>query len=90
MVLIVATNINGGSVDRLTNRTIESRGSIGGDKKAGIWGGNIFMRVYNVGQSYTYRVPQRQPSLRQLLFLTTRNPLQLRRNGYAVTHSGML
>jgi len=90
MVLIVATNINGGSVDRLTNRTIQSGGSVGGDKKAGQWAGNIFMRVYNVGQSYTYRVSQRQPSLKQLLFLTTRNPLQLRRNGYAVTHSGML
>jgi hypothetical protein len=90
MVLIVATNINGGSVDRLTNRTIESGGSIGGDKKAGQWAGNIFMRVYNVGQSYTYRISQRQPSIRQMLLLTTRNPLQLRRGSYAITHSGML
>ena len=90
MVLIVATNINGGSVDRLTNRTIQSGGSVGGVKKAGLWAGNVFMSVNNVGTSYTYRIPQRQPNLRQLLLLTTRNPLQLRRNGYAVTHSGML
>ena len=90
MVLIVATNVNGGSVDRLTNRTIESGGSIGGDKKAGLWAGNVFMSIKNVGTSYTYRIPQRQPNIRQMLLLTTRNPLQLRRNGYAVTHSGMI
>jgi len=90
MVLIVATSVNGGSVDRLTNRTIESGGSIGGSKKAGQWNGNIFMRVNNIGNSYTYRIPQKQPSIRQMLFLTTRNPLQLRRGSYSSTHSGML
>ena len=90
MVLIVATKVNGGSVDRLTNRTEASGGSVGGNKKAGIWAGNIFMRVYNVGQSYTYRIPQRPPDLKQLKFLTTPNPLQYRRGSYALTHSAML
>jgi hypothetical protein len=90
MVLIVATSVNGGSVDRLTNRTIESGGSIGGNKKSGQWNGNIFMRVRNIGNSYTYRIPQRQPSIRQMLFSSTKNPLQLRRGSYAITHSGML
>jgi hypothetical protein len=90
MVLIVATNVNGGSVDRLTNRTGASGGSVGGIKKAGMWAGNIFMRVFNIGQSYTYRIPQRQPTLKQLTFLTTRSPLQYSRGSYAVTHSAML
>jgi hypothetical protein len=90
MVLIVATNVNGGSVDRLTNRTGASGGSVGGIKKAGINGGNVFMRVFNIGHSYTYRIPQKQPTLKQLTFLTTRNPLQYRRGSYSLTHSGML
>ena len=90
MVLIVATNVNGGSVDRLTNRTGASGGSEGGIKKAGMNGGNVYMKVYNIGKSYTYRIPQKQPSLKQMLLLTTRNPLQYRRGSYALTHSAML
>jgi hypothetical protein len=72
------------------NRTGQSGGSVGGVKKAGTWGGNTWMTVYNIGNAYSYRAPQRQPSLKQLFLFTTRNPLQLPRNGYSVTHSGTL
>ena len=76
--------------NQIANRTGQSGGSIGGVKKAGTWAGNFFMSVYNVGTAYSYRAPQRSPSLRQLFILTTRSPLQLRRGSYAVTHSGTL
>jgi hypothetical protein len=75
---------------QIANRTGQSGGSVGGVKKAGTWGGNTWMTVYNIGNAYTYRAPQRQPSLKQLYLFTTRNPLQLSRNGYSVTHSGTL
>jgi hypothetical protein len=89
MALIVG---HGGTkyVNTIANRTGQSGGSIGGVKKAGTWSGQPFMSVYNVGNSYTYRIPQRVPSLRQLFTSTTRFPLQLRRGSYAVTHSGTL
>jgi hypothetical protein len=89
MALIVG---HGGTkyVNTIANRTGQSGGSIGGVKKAGTWSGQPFMSVYNVGNAYTYRVPQRLASLRQLFVLTTRSPLQYRRGSYAVTHSGTL
>ena len=71
-------------------RTEQSGGSIGGVKKAGTWGGNVSMRVFNSGNSWTYRIPQRQPSIAFALLNTTRRPVQYNRNGYAVSHSGML
>lgn len=69
-------------VDVLVNRGIQSGGSIGGVKKAGMWTGQPFMSVYNIGNAYTYRIPQRQPNLLFSLGNTTRNPVQYRRNGY--------
>ncbi len=89
MALIVG---HGGTrnVTTIANRTGQSGGSIGGVKKPGIWSGQPFMSVYNVGNSYTYRAPQRPPSLRKLFTSTTRFPLQLQRGSYAVTHSGTL
>ena len=78
------------NVNTITNRTGQSGGSIGGDKKAGTWSGQPFMSVYNVGNSYTYRIPQKMPSLRQLFTSTTRFPLQLQRGSYSVTHAGTL
>lgn len=88
MALIVG---HGGTrnVNIIANRTIQSGGSIGGNIKSGTWTGQPFMSVFNVGQSYTYRISQKSETLRQLT-MTTRNPLQLRRGSYAVTHSGML
>ena len=89
MALIVGY---GGSryVNTIANRTGQSGGSIGGVKKPGIWSGQPFMSVTNVGNSYTYRAPQRLPSLRQLFTMTTRSPFQYKRGSYAATHSGML
>jgi hypothetical protein len=77
-------------VNTIANRTGQSGGSIGGVKKPGIWSGQPFMSVTNVGNSYTYRAPQRPPSLRQLFTMTTRFPFQYQRGSYASTHSGML
>ena len=78
------------NVSSLINRTIESGGAVGGNKKAGIWTGTPFYTVYNIGTSYSYRAPQTTPNIRQMLFLTTRNPLQYRRGSYTVTHAGTL
>lgn len=77
-------------VDITTNRGIQSGGSIGGVKKAGMWTGQPFMSVYNIGNHYTYRIPQRQPNVLFALLNTTRNPVQYNRNGYYATHSGHL
>ena len=77
-------------VDVISNRGIQSGGSIGGVKKAGIWTGQPFMSVYNVGNAYTYRAPQRIPSVFFSLLFTTRNPVQYNRNGYYASHSGLM
>ena len=76
-------------VDVISNRTIQSGGSISGNK-AGLWTGQPGMRPTNIGNKWTYRMPQTQPSVFFALRNTTRNPLQLRRGSYAVTHSGSL
>ena len=78
------------SVNTIMSRTSQSGGSIGGITKAGIWSGQNFMRVPNIGNAYTYRIPQRPPSLTQLYTMTTRNPLQYKRGSYSITHSGTL
>ena len=88
MALIVSSYSGTRSIERTTNRTGQSGGSVGGNKKAGIWGGNVFMKVNNVGNHFTWRIPQKEPSLRQLFTMTTRNPVQYTRGSYAVTHSG--
>lgn len=74
----------------LINRTNQSGGSVGGDKKAGIWSGSAFYTVYNIGTSYSYRAPQTTPNIRQMLLLSTRTPLQYRRGSYSLTHAGTL
>lgn len=77
-------------VDAISNRTIQSGGSVGGNKKAGIVVSGPSWPTGNFGSHFLYRAPQRTPSLAFMLLNTTRHPLQLRRGGYAVTHSGML
>jgi hypothetical protein len=59
-------------------------------KKAGSWAGNVYMSVYNIGNSYSYRIPQKTPRLIDFLNSTTRSPTQFRRGSYYSTHSGML
>lgn len=90
MALIVGHNGPSTYANSIANRTSQSGGSVGGVKKAGIWGGSVFMKVYNVGNKYTYRAPQRQPTLYQLAFLQTRSPVQYRRGSYYATHTGQL
>lgn len=77
-------------VDAISNRTIQSGGSIGGVKKAGVFAGSVAWPQGNMGSHVFYRAPQRQPSVTFALRNTTRNPVQQNRNGYAVSHSGML
>ena len=77
-------------VSSLINRGFESKGSLGGIKKAGFWTGSPYMSINNIGQSYTYRIPQTSPSLKQFLLSTTRVPLQYRRGSYSITHTGTL
>jgi len=90
MALIVGHNGPSSYASTIANRTAQSGGSVGGNKKAGIWGGNVFMSVYNSGNSYTYRAPQRIPTLAFILANTTRNPVQYRRGSYYATHSGTM
>lgn len=75
-------------VAAITNRTIQSGGSVGGDKKPGI---------VSTGPSHPchfcaslHRAPHTGTSLSKMLLLTTRNPVQYNRNGYYATHSGRL
>jgi hypothetical protein len=77
-------------VDAIANRGIQSGGSIGGVKKAGMWTGQPFMSVYNIGNHWTYRIPQRQPSVLFALRNSTKRPVQYNRNGYYASHSGQL
>ena len=90
MALIVGHNGPSSYATTIANRTGQSGGSVGGVKKAGIWSGQPFMSVRNVGNSYSFRAPQRIPNLIFSQFMTTRNPVQYRRGSYAVTHSGTL
>lgn len=91
MALIVAHSSSlTRNANSITNRTAESGGSVGGVKKAGTWAGSVYFRIYNQGNSYTYRVQQSSPPLRTMFLKTTRNPLQYARGSYALTHSGTL
>jgi hypothetical protein len=90
MAIIVGHNGRDRYANSIASRTGQSGGSVGGIKKAGIWGGSTWMTLYNQGNSYTHRIPQRTPSLQFFLANTTRNPTQLVRGSYNATHSGML
>jgi hypothetical protein len=89
MALIAGHN-NTSGLERIANRTEQSGGSCGGVKKAGFGALSVNMRVYNIGTSYSYRIPSRQLSCRDNHFFTTRYPTQVRRGSYAATHNGML
>jgi hypothetical protein len=90
MALIVGHNGPSSYANSIANRTAQSGGSVGGDKKAGIFGGSVGWPRGNIPASVFWRAPQRTPTLLQMALLTTRNPNQLRRGSYAVTHSGVL
>jgi len=77
MVLIVGRNATRMLEMSTINRTEESHGSVGGDKKAGT--------VY-IGPTWTRstislsRAPKYTPSLNFMLTNTTRNPVQRKRS----------
>jgi hypothetical protein len=76
-------------VNLIDGRTIQSGGSVGGNKKPGTVTYGPSWQRRNMG-NFLRRAPQRLPSLEFSLTNTTRYPTQLRRGSYAVTHSGML
>ena len=59
-------------------RNQESLGftSVGGNKKAGTFGGSVGWPQGNMGSHVFLRAPQRQPNLLFALRNTTRNPVQ--------------
>jgi hypothetical protein len=63
-------------VDIISNRTIQSGGSIGGVKKAGIFAGSVSWPQGNMGQAVFYRAPSTQPSVIFSLTRTTTRPTQ--------------
>jgi hypothetical protein len=77
-------------VSSIINRGFESKGSLGGIKKAGFWTGSPYMSVRNIGQSYTYRMPETSLKINNFLLFTTKIPLQYRRGSYSVTHAGTM
>lgn len=90
MAIIVGHNGPSRYATTIINRTQMSGGSIGGNKKPGTWGGNVYMAVRNVGQHYKYRIPQQPLPMMAFMNTTTLRPLQYRRGSYALTHSGTL
>ena len=73
----------------IVNRTAQSGGSVGGNKKAGLFGGSVGWPVGNMGSHVFWRAPQRPPTLIQSMLLTTKHPVQRRRNGYSISHGQM-
>ena len=80
---------NARNMNTIINRTGASGGSIGGIKKAGFGGLTPYMRIYNIGNKYEYRVPH-SINLNMSALLTTNNPLQHSRGSYSLTHAGTL
>ena len=70
------------NIDSITNKGCLSGGSCGGVKKAGLATPGTMFLVPNIGQKYIYRAQQRTPTLNFMLLTSTKNPVQVRRNGY--------
>ena len=77
------------NMEKIINRTEQSGGSIGGDKKPGIVTYGTTWQRGNMG-NFLKRAPQRMPTRLFLLLNTTRHPVQRNRNGYSISHSGTL
>jgi hypothetical protein len=80
-----------GALDSTTNKTGLYGGSLGGNKKAGTVQYGATWSRGNMG-NFLRRAPQGccNQSVLFALYNTTRNPVQQNRNGYSITHSGML
>ena len=68
----------------VTARTAQSGGSLGGDKKAGIFGGMVGFSQGNMGGHVFWRAPQTIPSIRFAMFHTTRFPVTRKNATYGV------
>jgi len=91
MVLMTSQFGRARYANTIVNRTIQSGGSVGGNKKPGtVTYGPTWSRG-NQG-NYLRRAPQGccNTGVVFALTTTTKHPLQYRRGSYAVTHSGML
>ena len=75
MALIVGHNGPSAYANTIANRTGQSGGSVGGDKKAGIVTFGTTWQRGNMG-NYIKRAPQKIPSLAFMILNTTRNPVQ--------------
>jgi len=73
----------------IASRTAQSGGSLGGVKKAGIFGGSVSWPQGNFGGTAYRRAPQTQPTLAYSLANTTRHPVQRNRASYGVVHGLM-
>ena len=75
MALIVGHNGPSAYANTIANRTGQSGGSVGGDKKAGIVTFGTTWQRGNMG-NYIKRAPQKTPSLAFMILNTTRVPVQ--------------
>lgn len=75
----------------ILNRTPQSRGSIGGDKKAGtVYLGPSWPRVLGGARMYLARAPKNaSTSIAFNLYNTTRNPVQQNRATYGIVRGLM-
>ena len=76
-------------VDTIAGRTIQSGGSVGGNKKPGIVTFGATWQRGNMG-NFLRRASHRVPTLAFSILNTTRHPTQFARNGYYASHSGQL
>ena len=75
MALIVGHNGPSAYAETIANRTGQSGGSVGGNKKAGIITFGTTWQRGNMG-NYIRRAPQTTPSLAFMILNTTRAPVQ--------------
>ena len=75
--------------NKITGRTVQSGGSVGGDKKAGILNYGVSWSRGNMG-NFLSRAPHGccNQSIRFALYHTTKYPTQV--SGYRATHSALL
>ena len=73
----------------VTSRTYQSGGSLGGDKKAGIFAGMVAFSQGNMGPHVFWRAPNRIPSVQFALANTTRHPITRKRATYSVVRGIM-
>ena len=87
--------ISGSNCGKTTNsnkvaaRTYQSGGSLGGDKKAGIFAGMVAFSQGNMGPHVFHRAPQRIPSVQFAMTHTNLHPVTRKRATYSVVRGIM-